>query len=568
MGDIDFDTIMARVREESGRESAELSKQLDESDWASEWSAATADAETQASRGLAYYKAEDRAKAEQCWRAAAEQGHVSSQFLLADLHLERASKLRGTGDHSEDGARAEEYTAALRYLRSAATAGHVQAKYWLGDFLNTDQIFQRPIAHNDAEAARWYRSCGEIGYAGAMTRLADMYTEGRGVVQSGAEALRWYRLAAAKGSEDAQRTLAFQYTNGDGVPQDFVEAAKWWKSAADQNRRKHDRLARHTPMGEFWDDAITLGWLCENADSGCPIALASLAAFCEAALAEARQAAANKASGIKYYRSDLMPWRGGFSLGGGCLHLLRDSEGAMRLVREAAEGGIANAQALMGLVWLLGLIAYRYSGDDKHRVETYRWLQQAAEQGVAIAQRQFAYACERGEGVERSVRKAAYWYRRAAEQGDAESQFALASLFGLVAERKANVVAAQWYSRAASSGHARAQFKLAERFAEGRGVKRDLGKAVHWYKRSADLGHDDAQYALGCLHYRDEESHASDGGPPHNPTRAAFWFGKAAEQGHQGAQQELALMYSEGIGVQKDGAQSAIWHRRALQSRG
>ena len=59
--------------------------------------------------------------------------------------------------------------------------------------------------------------------------------------------------------------------------------------------------------------------------------------------------------------------------------------------------------------------------------------------------------------------RAAQWYRKAALQGDAESQFVLSGMYyrGEGVPRDAEV-AVQWLRRAAAQGHAGAKARLAQ----------------------------------------------------------------------------------------------------------
>jgi len=86
---------------------------------------------------------------------------------------------------------------------------------------------------------------------------------------------------------------------------------------------------------------------------------------------------------------------------------------------------------------------------------------QAAEDGDAEAQ--YAYACTlaNAHGAERNDRTAFYWYERAAEAGHIDAQYTLAMLLYegwgcAVDDRRAR----QWLVRAATSGHATARRRL------------------------------------------------------------------------------------------------------------
>ena len=90
-----------------------------------------------------------------------------------------------------------------------------------------------------------------------------------------------------------------------------------------------------------------------------------------------------------------------------------------------------------------------------------------------------------------------------AEEGDAESQFALA-----LAYEKGDLVdtdlawAARWYGRAAYRGHEEGQFSYGRLKMEGLGVRQDLGAAYRWLSLAAMRGHTEAKDLSADLELR------------------------------------------------------------------
>jgi S1-C subfamily serine protease len=70
------------------------------------------------------------------------------------------------------------------------------------------------------------------GDAEAQYLLGYLYDDGLGVAHDLAEAARWYRLAAEQNHTYAQFNLAILYADGIGVPLDRVEAYRWFMLAA------------------------------------------------------------------------------------------------------------------------------------------------------------------------------------------------------------------------------------------------------------------------------------------------------------------------------------------------
>ena len=71
--------------------------------------------------------------------------------------------------------------------------------------------------------------------------------------------------------------------------------------------------------------------------------------------------------------------------------------------------------------------------------------------------------------------------RRRAEQGHAEAQFNLGTMYANAdGVPKNDAEAVKWYRLAAEQGHAAAQFNLGLRYAYGAGVLKDEAEAVRW----------------------------------------------------------------------------------------
>ena len=111
-----------------------------------------------------------------------------------------------------------------------------------------------------------------------------------------------------------------------------------------------------------------------------------------------------------------------------------------------------------------------------------------AKTGNANAQKTLgSYYYLGSNGVEQSYSKAAYWYERAAEQGDSD-----------------------------------AQCKIGFCYNEGKGVEQSYSKAIYWYKKAAEQGNSVAQCNIGFCYNEGE-------GVEQSYSKAAYWWEKAAE---------------------------------------
>ena len=65
---------------------------------------------------------------------------------------------------------------------------------------------------------------------------------------------------------------------------------------------------------------------------------------------------------------------------------------------------------------------------------------------------------------------------------------------------KDEVEAVKWYRKAAEQNDAEAQFNLGVCYANGQGVAKNEAEAVKWYRKAAEQNHAEAQYNLGVCY--------------------------------------------------------------------
>ena len=78
-----------------------------------------------------------------------------------------------------------------------------------------------------------------------------------------------------------------------------------------------------------------------------------------------------------------------------------------------------------------------------------------------------------------------------------------------------------WYRKAAEQGYADSQNMLGRAYEEGEGVPQDYAQATAWYRKAAQQGDSLAQFSLGMMY---EVGH----GEPQNYAEAYFWLNLAA----------------------------------------
>ena len=114
--------------------------------------------------------------------------------------------------------------------------------------------------------------------------------------------------------------------------------------------------------------------------------------------------------------------------------------------------------------------------------------------------------------------------------------------------------ALKWYKLAADQGHAASEYAIGLLYFTGSpGISQNIPDAIEWYQRAAQRGLADAQNSLGVIY---AEGH----GVPVNLKEAVKWYTSAAEQGHAVSQANLATMYRYGQGVKQDNIRAYKWY--------
>jgi TPR repeat protein len=83
--------------------------------------------------------------------------------------------------------------------------------------------------------------------------------------------------------------------------------------------------------------------------------------------------------------------------------------------------------------------------------------------------------------------------------------------------------ARKWWRKAAEQGEAQAQYSLGIMYNQGKGVPQDYVEAVKWYRKAAEQGLANAQYSLGVMY-------ALGQGVPQDFVLAYMWLNLAASR--------------------------------------
>src|SRR5580692_11579531 len=129
-----------------------------------------------------------------------------------------------------------------------------------------------------------------------------------------------------------------------------------------------------------------------------------------------------------------------------------------------------------------------------------------------------------GRGVPKDLTQSAYWYRKAADQGNPPAQLYLGYMYTVgmgVPQDKAEAV--RWYRRASSSNYPEAKVNLAALYMRGDGVKQDPQEALRLLKSADEKRDGRADAYLGLASYLGT-------GVPVDDAAAEAWFKAGVKQ--------------------------------------
>ena len=183
-------------------------------------------------------------------------------------------------------------------------------------------------------------------------------------------------------------------------------------------------------------------------------------------------------------------------------------------------------------------------------------MEDAANQGLVIAQYNLGIIYSNGRGVPQNITKAVEMFGKAARMGLAEAQFNYGNAFhnGRGAEQNYEE-AVKWFRLSANQGDADAQLNLANAYYKGHGVPLDIPTAIEWWKKCGRQGMLARRtiwglfLGRGCTENKITAPSGTDG----------------RELGHVEAQASIGAMYAIGDGVPKNSKKAIHWLSRAAR---
>lgn len=311
------------------------------------------------------------------------------------------------------------------------------------------------VEENITRAESWLRRAAHNGNADAAATLGDLYIRGDAFLQNPVDALKWYHFAAENGHIPAARALAVMYLAGAGTHRDLKKAGYWFDIAA----RNGDRYA-DADLGNL----ILAGGF-EGEEK-------------EIALQSRFQTLAEQGDQLAAFNLGVCLAQG---IGGP-----KDEEKALVWLKQSLDG-VVNAQ------YWYGRLIIEAGGRLGDVTEGLKWVEKAAEAGMAEACATLAQILVSGQIAPRNHGRALQLYTIAAEGGNIDALFSLGAMYGGGHDVPENrEMARDYFDQAAHQGHALAQMMLGRYLVAGLGGPVDLEEGRRWLKMAASAGIEEA----------------------------------------------------------------------------
>jgi hypothetical protein len=254
-----------------------------------------------------------------------------------------------------------------------------------------------------------------------------------------------------------------------------------------------------------------------------------------------------------------------------------NKQAAQRVLQAARNSAELGFPANAGIEYYAGLLYDNGWGVSRNQYEAAYWYKKAAEQGEAAAENNLGVDYQLGDGIPQNHAKAIYWFQKAATQGYVLARHNLAALkkketsqevtrtvvhYGPLAKEARvgfdDAQAVHKILQGALTGNTAAEFYAGVLYYHGWSVSKNNAKAVYWWRKAAKQGSASAENNLGVAYQHGY-------GVPQDYTKAVYWYRKAAAQGYAAAEYDLGQTYFFARGVPQDYAKAVYWWRKAAK---
>lgn len=219
------------------------------------------------------------------------------------------------------------------------------------------------------------------------------------------------------------------------------------------------------------------------------------------------------------------------------------------MIFAAADLEDSSAMQAIGYCHLTGLVLEQ---DFEKAAYFYK---KAAENGNALAMANLGVFYLNGVGLEVDEKEGMSWLKYSAERSEPYAMYQLGECLANGVGGIEDVAGAiNWYQKAAKKGSADAMWKLGN-YAASEDNEADAEK---WYSRAALAGSDELKYSLGLYYFKGYLG-------KRDYKKSLYWFQEAAKNGNADAMFLLGMSFSDGLGTEENCSSAAKWYKKAIE---
>ncbi len=238
-----------------------------------------------------------------------------------------------------------------------------------------------------------------------------------------------------------------------------------------------------------------------------------------------------------------------------------DLQKAFDHFRNSANAGLPDAEAMLGTIYEEGKC-----GIDKNLKTAQEWYRRAADQGNAEGSYRLGLLLlkRNEEAIVYNLNQAINYLRYAAERGHEKAQFEMGRYYYDDENYKRDCYNARiWFSLAHENGVKDSAKYLGYIYENGYDIDPDINVALKYYRESADMGEEYGAYAIGHIAYKGAE------GIPKDYNAAVSWYKLSLEREQANMQYiayDMGCMYFDGgYGIEQDYKEALSWFKSASE---
>ena len=405
---------------------------------------------------------------------------------------------------------------------------------------------------NDEEGNYYIEECIKNEYSPALTYVMDKSKKVK--IKTEEEIIAECKNLADKGDSEAMYLYAVMLYNGEGIEVNKEEAAKYYQMAAEKGHiGSMNNYANMLYYGDGIKEDISeaLTYYILAADKGHDISTCKAGIF----LYKDFEYASNKEKCLYYIQKAI---EYGFTypktiyddlIKKGEIKEEIKSKKAFRLRKEIHEGNVDS-------MFSFALMLLNGDGIYKSRKDAAEYFKMAAEKGHLGAMEQYGLMLLNGNGISMNKKEAAKWLKLSADRGRCTAMFYYAKILSNGDGIKKNKAeAAKYYKRAADQGHIFSMNNYGVMLNYGDGIEVNKEVGLKYLKKAFDCGDD-----MGKLNYAVIQKNKKD---KDDNNKSIKYFKELADDGNNSARILYGNYLKKGVRIPMDKKEAAKYFKMA-----